>query len=186
MEEDQDMTTAELPDESTIAQMVSNVSEVMFGVKFVRSEGLTRGESICGRMFRLHLQGVRDVNVIASSDRAGCQALASAFYSCPSHGLTDTMLDNAISELLKMVALQVQSAMGIDKAPGSPRRATLADLATRSGEGWKDAVLLRSDGLGDLKLWVVDGRGLPTNAGVAQPHRGRLRCLLQRLLPHWP
>jgi hypothetical protein len=178
------MTTVELPDESTIAQMVSNVSEVMFGVKFVRSDGMTRGESICGRMFRLHLQGVHDVTVIASSDRAGCQALASAFYSCPSHGLTDTMLDNAVSELLKMVALQIQSAMGIDKAPGSPRRATLADVALGGGDGWKDAVLLRSDGLGDLKLWVVDGRGLPTNGAVAQPPRNRLRSFLQRLLPH--
>jgi len=171
-------------DSSTIARMVSHVSEVMFGVTFTGfAPGETRGESLCSRMARLPLRG-SSVEVVLSFDRAGSRALAAAFHSCPASKVNECMIDRAIAELLKLVALQVQASLNIQKPLGTPRRTTLAAMAHTLSSTWSDAVHLRSDGLGDLRLWVIDGRGpAPVEGQPARTILRGLRSLIQGLLP---
>ena len=93
------------------------------------------------------------------------------------------MIDRAVGELLKMVAFQVQASLNIQKPLARPRRTTLAAMAHTLGGNWNDAVHLRSDGLGDLRLWVVDGHHPSRRDGLpAKDSRHSLSSFIQRLL----
>ena len=144
-----------LPDALTLARLVSNVTETVPGTRFVPADDSVRGQSICGRMVLLPIQGARDISVVLSCDSAGGQALAAALRGCSRHQLTRQMIDDAIAELLNMVAGQIQTELEIDQPLGLPRTTTLAELS-QGGVGFVDSILLTSDNLGDLKLWVFE------------------------------
>jgi len=172
-----------LPDESTIAQMVSNVSQRMFGVSFSRCDASTRGQSLCSRMVRLRLRGGSGIEVVLAFDTTSSRALTAAFHSWPEGWLNDAMIGHATGELVKLVASQLQSALHIDKPLGIPQRTTLAEMAARLGPGWDEAVVLRSDGLGDLRLWLLADPGAPLAEGAESLGYGqRLRSFLESLL----
>jgi hypothetical protein len=173
-----------LPDESTIAQMVSNLSQRMFGVTFSRCDGSSRGESLCSRMVRLRLRGGSGIEVVLAFDTTSSRALTAAFHSWPEGWLNDAMIEHATGELVKLVASQVQSALHIYKPLGTPQRTTLAEMAATLGPGWNEALLLRSEGLGDLRLWVLAGPASRL-AEAAGPlgYRQRLRTFIGTLLP---
>lgn len=175
------MTT--LPDESTIAQLVSNVSRRMFGVTFTRSDGRDRGESLCSRMMRLRLRGGSGIEVVLAFDEAGSRALTAAFHSWPDGWLSDEMIDHATGELVKLVASQLQSVLHIDKPLGTPQRTTLAELTRTLGDGAHDALLLRSEGLGDLRLWVFGPMSRSAQPLPPGGYRQRLRSFIETLLP---
>ena len=131
-------------------------------------DDLARGLSICGRMVLLPIQGARDISVVLSCDAAGGRALGAAIWSRPADQLTKEMIDDAIAELLNMVAGQIQSELEIDQRLGLPRRTSLAELSQGGGVSFDDSILLTSDSFGDLKLWVFE-RVARTDAETSRP-----------------
>jgi len=171
-----------LPDARELALLVSNVTGPMCGKTFAAADDRARGQSICGRMFLLPIQGKRDINIILSSDKAGSEALGAAMFGRPPQQLTRGMVDDAIAELLNMVAGQVQKHLKIDQPLGLPRSITLADLATAGGVGFSDSLLLTSSGIGDMKLWIYERAQDEKTA--AAPGGGFVRSLFRKLTSH--
>ncbi|MBC8133460.1 MAG: chemotaxis protein CheX [Deltaproteobacteria bacterium] len=147
-------------DADDLAKLVSSVTETMCATTFVPSDPLARGESLCGRMILLPMHGERQVNVLLACDGGGRRALAGAFFGMPPNETTEDVAEDAIRELLNMVAGQVSRALGLDLTLGLPRVATLAELGQNGGQ-IQDGVLLRSKGRIDLRLWIFEV--LPSN-----------------------
>jgi hypothetical protein len=175
--------TTRLPDALTLADLVSNVTETICGTKFVPANDADRGESICGRMVMMPIKGPRDITIVLSCDAAGGQALGAALRGCPREQLTRAMIDDAIAELLNMVAGQIQTALEIDQPLGLPRTTSLAEIAQGGGVGFDDSILLTSKGLGDLKLWIFEKTTATQEAVSVRKPIGRFRSLFQKLGP---
>ena len=171
-----------LPDAPELARLVSNVTVPMCGKTFAPAADHVRGQSICGRMFLLPIQGKRDISIILSTDSAGGEALGAAMFGRPPQQLTRAMVDDAIRELLNMVAGQIQKYLKIDQPLGLPRPISLADLADEGGVGFNDALLLTSDGTGDMKLWIFERT--PDEKTPAAKGRGFVRSLFRKLTSH--
>jgi len=130
-------------------------------------------------MAMLQLNGERSFTVVVSSDSRGSRALGSAFFGCADADLTQIMIDDAIAELLNMVAGQISSTMHLNLALGLPHTTTLAEIIASGGEGVADAALFRSEGKVDLWLWVFENH---PRAG-ATPRKTTFRSILKRLMP---
>jgi hypothetical protein len=181
-ETDADSGPVALPDAPALARLVSNVTGPMCGKTFAPASEHARGQSICGRMFLLPLQGKRDINIILSSDAAGSEALGAAMFGRPPQQLTRQMVDDAIRELLNMVAGQVQKHLKIDQPLGLPRPISLAELTAAVGVGFSDALLLTSSGIGDMKLWIFERTH--DEKTVTAPGGGFVRSLFRKLTSH--
>jgi hypothetical protein len=161
--------TSVLPDALTLARLVSNVTEIACGATFAPADSAARGQSICSRMVLIPIRGERDISVVLSCDGAGGQALGAALRACPSNQLTPSMIDDAIAELLNMVAGQIQTALDIDQPLGLPRPTSLAEMSQRAGVRFEDAILLTSKGLSDLNLWIFETVTISEETPPTQP-----------------
>ena len=175
-----------LPDASTLARLISNVTGGAAGTTFVPAkDDQARGLSICGRMVLLPIPGPRDISVVLSCDVAGGRALGAAIWNRPADQLTREMIDDAIAELLNMVAGQIQAELEIDQRLGLPRRTSLAELSQGGGVSFNDSILLTSESFGDLKLWVFERVARPDGAetgrsGIGKQFRSLFGKLAQR------
>jgi len=145
-----------LPDPQSLAKLVSNVTKTMFGLSFVPAASSDRGESLCIQMVLMTITGPRKIHLVLASDREGSASLAAGLFGCPAAELTRQMIDDAITELLNMVAGQIVPAMKLDQAIGLPRVTNLAEFAALGGPGLTDTVLLRSDVNLHLRLWIFE------------------------------
>jgi len=170
-----------LPDPSTLARLVSNVTETMCHASFVPAGDSERGESVCGRMALLPIRGSRDISIVLSCDQSGARALAAGLFGCPLDEVSPEMTDDAVAELLNMVGGQITSAMSLDQALGLPRRTSLAELAEGQGVGINDSVLLRSEGSVDLKLWIFERAAVTPPKVPSGSRRWTVRSLIQKL-----
>ncbi len=171
-----------LPGPEILAALVSNVTETICGTRFVpASDDLSRGQSICGRMVMLPIPGDRDISLILSCDATGSQALAAALHNRPAEQLTRAMIDDAISEFLNMVAGQIQRALDIDQQLGLPRPTSLAEMAQMGGVGFDDSILLTSQGLGDLKLWIFEKTAPTADVPTPAKQAGAFRSLFRKI-----
>ena len=170
-----------LPEPAVLARLISNVTHAMCGTTFAPGDPLARGESLCGQMAMIPLKGQRNFTVVVASDSRGSRALGAAFFGCAEAELTQEMVDDAIAELLNMVAGQISSSLSLNLALGLPHRTTLAEIVASGGDGIADAALFRSQGTIDLWLWVFENHTLVNT----NPVRGRsvLRSLLQKIRP---
>lgn len=169
-----------LPDAVTLAGLVSNVTETVCGATFAPADGIVRGESILGRMVMLPIPGARDIRIVLSCDGAGGRALGSVLRNCPREQLTRAMIDDAIAELLNMVAGQIQRALEIDQPLGLPRPTSLAELSEAGGVGFEDAILLSSPALADIKLWIFEIHPLHQAVAVPKAKAGMFRSLFRK------
>src|SRR5438876_6603706 len=135
---------ARLTDPLEMAKLVSDVTDVMCGVTFTPSDRLARGESLSGRMVILSLQGERPIEIVLSCDAQGGRALTAAMWHCPPEEVTPARVDDAIRELLNLVAGKVTRALDVKHTLTVPRNTTLAELAGIGGLDMNEAVLLRS------------------------------------------
>lgn len=179
---DADSGPVALPDAPALARLVSNVTGPMCGKTFAPADDRVRGQSICGRMFLLPIQGERDISIILSSDAAGSEALGAAMFGRPPQQLTRKMVDDAIAELLNMVAGQIQKHLKIDQPLGLPRPISVADLTAEAGVDFSDSLLLTSSGIGDMKLWIFEKTH--DEKTVSAPGGGFVRSLLRKLTWH--
>jgi CheY-specific phosphatase CheX len=170
---------SKLPDPQTLAALVSNVTRTMCDVSFVPGDAMERGESICRQMVMIPLRGDPNVTVVVSSDARGSRALAAAFFGREPAQVTQQMVDDAIAELLNMVAAQISNALGSTHTLGLPTRTTLPEIAAGGGLRLDDAALLHSEGKIDLGLWILE-RPAEGPVAPAAPASGGFRSLLRR------
>ena len=174
------MSKSKLPNPEKLAALVSNVTHTMCGTSFVPGDPLARGESLYLQMVMIPLIGDPNITVVLSSDVQGSRALGAAFYGLTDDKLTQAMIDDAIAELLNMVAGQLSMALQSDHSLGLPTRTRLGDIARAVGmAGMTDgAVLLRSEGAVDLGLWIFET--LPAEE-KSPPARGARPGLLRSI-----
>jgi CheY-specific phosphatase CheX len=172
---------SKLPDPQTLATLVSNVTRTMCGVVFVPGDAMARGESICRQMVMIPLRGDPNVTVVVASDARGSRALAAAFFGHSASEVTQQMTDDAIAELLNMVAAQISNALGSTHQLGLPTRTTLPEIAAGGGLRLADAALLHSEGAIDLGLWILESPGAGAMPEVRPPTGGVLRSLLRKI-----
>jgi hypothetical protein len=151
-------------------------------VTFVPGDPLARGESICRQMVMIPMRGEPDITVVVSSDSQGARALGSRFFGCAESELTEQMSDDAIAELLNMVAGQLSTSLGSTHVLGLPARTNLSEIAAAGGLGLDDAALLRSEGDIDLGLWILENQPVAAKSAAGSP-RGGFRSLLRRIAP---
>jgi CheY-specific phosphatase CheX len=157
---------SKLPDCQTLAALVSNVTRTMCGVSFVPGDAMERGESICRQMVMIPLRGDPNVVVVVASDARGSRALGAAFFGKQPAEVTQPMVDDAIAELLNMVAAQISTALGSTHQLGLPTRTTLPEIAAGGGLRLDDAALMHSEGAIDLGLWILESQAtLPDKPG---------------------
>lgn len=169
----------QLPDASTLAALVSNVTETMCGTSFVVDDPYARGESLCARMFVLPLLGGRRISIVLGCDAQAAHGLASALFGVGADQLDANMPDEAICELLNMIAGQITGRFRLEVALGLPRRTTIGEVCGAGGLRFEDAALLTSRGRLNLRLWIFEHEE-GTASSSAPP--GRLRSLLNSLL----
>jgi hypothetical protein len=168
------------PDARTLARLVSNVTETLFGIAFEPADENARsGLSICTQMVVLPIHGVRDISVVLSFDTPGGEALTCALRRCPASELTTAAIADAMGELLNMIAGQIQSELEIDQPLGLPRHSSLEELSRTGGVGFEDSILLTSKGLGELNLWVYE-TAQPPEPGIPAPNHCLFRSLFAR------
>lgn len=130
-------------------------------------------------MAMLPLKGERNFTVVVSSDVRGSRALGSAFFGVTDAELTQEMIDDAIAELLNMVAGQISASLRLNLALGLPHRTTLAEIIASGGDGIADAALFRSEGKIDLWLWVFENHP----PAAAAPKKSTFRSILKKIRP---
>src|SRR5438309_1195737 len=147
---------ARLTDPVEMAELVSYITDIMCGIRFTPSDPLARGESLCGRMVMVSLQGGRPIDIVLSCDAQGSHALTAAMFRCPAEEVTAARVDDAIRELLNIVAGRVAQTLDGEETVGQPRSTTLAELADLGGPDPSEGVLLRSQGQVDIRLWLFE------------------------------
>lgn len=178
------MARVGLTDVDEIAAMVSAVTQVLCGARFAPWDPMARGESLSGRMVLLPMEGPRRIRIALACDARGSRALASAMFGCRPCDVVPRQIDDAIQELLNVVAGQVQRKLKIEQPLGMPRRTNLAELSEAAGVGIEDAVLLRSQGDVDIRLWIFEQHEpAPAVDAPAALGRSTFRSLIKRLRP---
>lgn len=171
---------SKLPDPERLAALVSHVTHTMCGTSFVPGDPLARGDSLYLQMVMIPLIGEPNVTVVLSSDTKGSRALGAAFFGTTADKLSQEMIDDAIAELLNMVAGQISTSLQSGHSLGLPRRTTLSEIAKGGLLGMGDAVLLRSEGAVDLGLWILESAS-PGEPKQTPRQTGRLfRSLIRR------
>jgi len=176
---------ADVLNAENLATLVSSVTEAMCATKFSPWDSMARGESLAGKMVMLPLEGQRKINIVLAYDSRGGRALASKLFRMPPENLTPDLVDDAVHELLNMVAGQVTRSLKIDQRLGLPRPTNMAEIAAEGGPETADSVLLRSEGNADLRLWIFERVDqAPAMAAAPRiPVSKRVKLLVRKLVP---
>ena len=150
------MTTT-LPDASTLATLVSNVTHIMCGISFQPANPATPNTDLLWRVAILPIDGHRPLRVALSSDQAGCLALGAALLGFAPEELDAATINDSLCELLNMAAGQIKSALALDQALGLPKIVAASELSPSAEAALRGGVLLRSQGTADLLIWISEG-----------------------------
>jgi hypothetical protein len=147
---------SELPTPDEMADLVSVVTRTMVGLTFVLDSGGSSWSSLVWRGAVIPIPSSPSLTIGLSSDQHGCATVSSAMYSCAPDAADDAMINDALCELVNMIAGVLKDRMAIEQASGLPKIVqgdTARYLAPSAG--WR-AVVLRSSDIG-LVLWVAEG-----------------------------
>jgi hypothetical protein len=153
-----------LPDAPTIAKFVTNVTRTMCNLHFVPADaGDARPD--CWRLALLPIPGPRPLVVALYSDRPGCQELGAAFFSTSPDSVDDSMIDDALRELLNMAAGQIRRELVPEQALGLPRIVDESSLTRDVRAAMTSGIYLKSVGTAKLFIWIAEG-ALPVSAAA--------------------
>lgn len=144
------------PPPEVLASLVSNVTSTMLGISFTPERGKNPEPAHHFRTALLPIPGKRPITVGISSDQASCNALAAAMFSVKLNEADQSMVDDAMRELLNMTAGLVKTTLALDQALGLPKIFGEEKVPTPAGPPDSQLVLLRSRELA-LVLWVSEG-----------------------------
>jgi len=139
------MQTKTLPTPEALAAMVTNVTKTMFGITFALDTGTdTELPGQTWHAATLPIRGAHPLTVAIAADGEAARTLACAMFSCAPAGLDSTMIADALSEMVNIVAGQVKAALSLDQALGLPK--VVSDAAPWSPpERWRSATLSRGE-----------------------------------------
>jgi len=146
------MTT--LPPPEKMASLVSGVTQTMLGLTFVPDDAKTHRD-LAWRTAVLPIAGERPLTVGLSSDQSGCSRLSAAMFACPQGDVDQTMMNDALCELVNMTAGLLKSVMSLNQALGLPKIVAGADAPTVPTAS-PHVIVLKADALG-LVLWIYEG-----------------------------
>jgi hypothetical protein len=143
-----------LPPPEKIATLVSGVTQTMLGLTFVPDEA-KGSRDLAWRTAVLPIPGEHPLTVGLSSDQLGCSRLSAAMFACPKEEVDQTMMNDALCELVNMTAGLLKSVMSLNQALGLPKILAGAD-APAVPRASPHVVVLKADALG-LVLWIYEG-----------------------------
>lgn len=141
-----------LPPPEKMASLVSGVTQTMLGLTFVPDAGKVHTD-LTWRTAMLPIPGARPLTVGLSSNEHGCSRLSAAMFACPPEEVDQTMMSDALCELVNMTAGLLKSVMCLNQALGLPK--IIIDHAPISPPG-PHVIVLKADCLG-LVLWIYEG-----------------------------
>lgn len=141
-----------LPSSQTLAELVSRVTQTMFGMSFALSDASTLPWKNVPpwKTVLLPISGSRPITVAIASDELGGTKLGATMFSCPPDQVDSTMITDSLCELANIVAGQVKRTMGLDQALGLP---TVAEEKRTAAQSWHGATL--SNGSAEVRVWVA-------------------------------
>lgn len=152
-----EQTLRSLPGPEVLAGLVSEVMQTMFSIGFGFDEpsGITPPwrDTETWRTLGVPIAGGVPVVVIVASDRAGATRLATAMFDCPQEDVDGAMIDDALGELVNIVAGQLKPSLGPDRVLGLPQVLMAGAGLAAEDAPWRAAFL--STRQGDVRVWVA-------------------------------
>ncbi len=144
-----------LPPAEKMAKVVSGVTETMLGLTFQPDEA-TGHDGLAWRTAVLPIAGERPLTVGLSSDQQGCSQLSAAMFACPKSEVDQTMMNDALCELVNMTAGLLKSVMSLNQALGLPKIMNGPESPAIPAPQSPHVIVLKADALG-LVLWIYEG-----------------------------
>lgn len=113
---------SELPTPETVASLVSEAAENMWGVPFTLVKG-GNGKATAtphSRTVLLEMSGTNSLSVVVSSDEVGGAALGGIMFSCDRNEVSTGMIDDSLCELANILAGQLKTLMAPTHVLGLP------------------------------------------------------------------
>lgn len=114
----------DLPTPQTVASLVSEAAENMWGVPFTLVEGAlaesANGNGAHSHAVLLEMSGANNLSVVVSSDDAGGAALGGIMFSCDREEVSMGMIDDSLCELANILAGQLKTLMAPTHTLGLP------------------------------------------------------------------
>ena len=103
-----------------MARIVSQVTEPVLGITFNESCDAPLEVGPDWKTAALPIHGGNPITVAVSADDACCRELGATMFATPAEKVDETMVADALCELVNMTAGLVKSALRIDQALGLP------------------------------------------------------------------
>lgn len=123
------METAEM------ARIVSQVTEPVLGVTFVAAASSAADINPAWKTAALPIDGSTPLTVAVSADEACARILGSNMFATPVEKLDESMVADALCELVNMTAGLLKSAMHVDQPLGLPSMRQ-NDLLSAGDDAW--------------------------------------------------
>jgi hypothetical protein len=140
-----------LPTADRLAALVSHVTETMVGVSFHPDNETAAAPPLTWRTAILGITGARPLTVGLSSSEDGCAFLCAKLFSVEESAVDESMVNDALGELLNMTAGLIRTHLKLDQALGLPR--IIKDYEENKSLLESQALVLRADQVG-LILWI--------------------------------
>lgn len=120
---------SELPTPETVATLVSEAAENMWGVPFTLVEGSApanapNGNGAHSHAVLLEMSGTSNLSVVVSSDDTGGAALGGIMFACERQDVSNGMIDDSLCELANILAGQLKTLMAPSHTLGLPTMLT--------------------------------------------------------------
>lgn len=136
-----------------LTRLVSGVTEAMFKMSFALAGEVGRPpwkNDGTWRTLSLAITGDKSFSVIIASDPEGGKILAGEMFSCPAAEVDPSMMDDALGELVNIIAGQVKNELGPGHLLGLPK---VVPSVTMVPVEWHCATL-QNDGTQTM-IWVA-------------------------------
>ena len=152
----------ELPTPETLANVVDETTQAMFGVPVTYAgdcgNGLPTADSEKPTII-VPLIGNPLYIVTAHADRSGGPSLASTMFSCTPDEANEEMVEDSLRELCNIVAGQVKSLVAPEHEIGLPSRLTDADTL-KDALNWSGAKIRFGSSAAPIDIAVAEFAGL--------------------------
>lgn len=127
-----------------MARIVSQVTEPVLGITFNEAREAPLAVGTDWKTAALPIEGGHPITVAVAADDACCRQLGATMFATKAEIVDETMVADALCELVNMTAGLVKSALRIDQALGLPTMRESEMLKTSDGS-WSHHFLRAGD-----------------------------------------
>lgn len=136
-----------LPEPEVLARMINAVTRTMFGITFDVSLGTVPVPSMCWRVAALTIGGETPMRIAIASDEASSTELGSVIFGCPPASLDESMIEDALRELVNMAGGQIKNVIAPNVELTVPRMINASELLSGTQATSARDVVLRAERL---------------------------------------